>query len=183
MTDDTDENLMLKYSDGETSAFELLYQRHKGGLYRYLLRQCKNTSYAEEIFQETWMNVIKSRKKYSVKAQFKTYLFRIAHNRLIDHYRRSQSGLPSSYTDDSSNEIEGAISLQPEYQAGMLKKGETLLNALSLLPDAQRETFLLREESGLDITEIAEISGVNRETVKSRLRYALKNLKKLIGET
>jgi RNA polymerase sigma-70 factor (ECF subfamily) len=86
--DDSDEALMLAYRDGDAGAFDVLYARHRGGTYRYLLRQCRNAGLAEEMFQDVWMNLIRARTGYTVQARFTTYLYRIAHNRLMDHFRR-----------------------------------------------------------------------------------------------
>src|SRR5436190_18395294 len=83
-----DEDLMLAYRDGNAAAFDQLYRRHKGPLYRYLLRQCRDAAAAEELFQDVWMNLVRARAGYTVTARFSTYLYRLAHNRLIDHYRR-----------------------------------------------------------------------------------------------
>ena len=83
---------MLCYRDGDAGAFDALYARHKGGLYRYLLRQCREPAAAEELFQDVWMNLIRARARYTVQAKFTTYLYRLAHNRLIDHYRKHEPG-------------------------------------------------------------------------------------------
>lgn len=90
--DDADETLMLRYRDGEVAAFAPLYARHKGALYRYLLRQCGQPALAEELFQDVWLKLIAARAGYTVQARFATYLYRLAHNRLIDHYRASRRG-------------------------------------------------------------------------------------------
>src|SRR5262245_39709014 len=84
-----DGTLLLRYRDGDARAFEVLYQRHKGALYRYLLRLCRSPETANDLFQETWGRVIATRERYEVRAQFNTFLFRIAHNCAIDHFRRS----------------------------------------------------------------------------------------------
>jgi len=188
MNADTDEKLMLKYKEGDAAAFETVYLRHKDALYRYFARQCVNNVFADELFQDSWMSVINSREKYLAKAKFKTYLFHIAHNKLIDHYRRSKSGLPSSYSyDPSSNEnaqtdeIPMQSHQQPEQLASMLENSEQLLTAIGQLPEAQRDVFLMREESGLSLQEIADITNNNKETVKSRLRYAVNQLRKTLA--
>src|SRR6185295_20094478 len=82
-----DEDLMLAYAAGDAAAFDALYARHKGGLYRYVLRQCTHAGVAEELFQDVWMNVLRARASYVPSARFATWLYRIAHNRLIDHWR------------------------------------------------------------------------------------------------
>ena len=86
----SDEDLMLHYAGGDLDAFQKLYERHRGGLYRYFLRQ-GNPSVAEELFQDVWARVIQSRKRYRPKAAFKTWLYTLAHNRLIDYWRREGS--------------------------------------------------------------------------------------------
>src|SRR5437868_13394265 len=83
-----DAALMLRYRNGDSRAFEILYQRHKGPLYRYLQRMCRNPEVANDLFQEVWGKVIASRERYEVRAQFNTFLFRIAHNAAIDYFRR-----------------------------------------------------------------------------------------------
>jgi hypothetical protein len=83
----SDEELMERYRDGDAGAFDLLYARHKGGVYRYMLRQCNDRGIAEELYQDVWTNLIRARAGYAVTAKFTTWLYRLAHNRLIDHYR------------------------------------------------------------------------------------------------
>lgn len=172
----SDEQLMLAYRDGDAAAFDTLYDRHKGRLYRYLVRQCQRPV-AEELFQETWLKLLRARKRYEPRARFTTYLFHIAHNLLIDHYRRGNPGLPQSY-DDETTELPGHDGPgQPESRAADRQAAGRLLELIDALPDAQREAFLMREEGGLSLEEIAEATGVGRETAKSRLRYAVKALR------
>ena len=102
----SDEQLMLQYKDGDTSAFEVLYSRYRLPMFRYLQNQCGNAAIAEEIFQDVWMKLIRARERYEVTASFKTYIYRVAHNRLIDHYRKQKHGIPSSY-----DEHEGLLNL------------------------------------------------------------------------
>src|ERR1043165_4566844 len=89
--DPGDEALMERYRDGDAAAFDLLYARHKGGLFRYILRQCGNRDAALELFQEVWMNLVKARLSYTVQAKFSTYLYRLAHNRVVDFYRSREA--------------------------------------------------------------------------------------------
>ena len=182
--DSADEDLMLRYRDGDARAFELLYARHKGGLYRYLLRQCNDPVIAEELFQDIWLKVINARSRYTVEAKFSTFLYHLAHNRLIDHYRASQRGLPVSYSVDQACDPDELAdpSQQPELNASRQQQAERLLSALDALPAAQREAFLLKAEGGLSLDEIAAATGVNRETAKSRLRYAVSRLKQVFGD-
>jgi RNA polymerase sigma factor (sigma-70 family) len=177
--DDSDEALMLAYRDGDAGAFDVLYARHKGGVYRYLLRQCRNAGLAEEMFQDVWMNLIRARAGYTVQARFTTYLYRIAHNRLMDHFRRHDSGAVS-LDDENAIQIDEPVaprSADPAVGAESRAQAAQLLALLGKLPDEQREAFVLQQEGGMSVEEIAEATGVNRETAKSRLRYALAKLR------
>src|SRR5438874_12445107 len=97
----SDEDLMLAYAAGDAAAFDVLYGRHKGGVYRYLLRQCRQGVAVDELFQDVWMNLIRARASYVPSAKFTTYLYRLAHNRLIDHYRASGQVRPVSVDDQA----------------------------------------------------------------------------------
>lgn len=177
--DATDEALMLGYRDGDAGAFDLLYERHKGGVYRYLLRQCRNAALADELFQDVWMNLIRARAGYTVQAKFTTWLYRIAHNRLIDHVRRGDPAAVS--LDDESApapvEPQAPRSFEPEAGAASRELAARLLELLDALPAEQREAFVLQQEGGLSVEDIAAATGVNRETAKSRLRYAIAKLR------
>ena len=182
MNDDvSDEDLMNRYREGDAQAFEALYRRHKGPLYRYMLRQCSAAAVAEELFQDVWMKLIQARQRYEVRAKFTTYLYHLAHNRLIDHYRRQSTGLPISYDDDPDEPLIEQMAdnpvFEPDNELARRQQVQLLLQQLGELPEAQREAFLLREESGLSLEQIAEVTGVTAETAKSRLRYALVKLR------
>ena len=175
----SDEQLMLRYRDGDVAAFEELYGRHRGGVFRYVLRQVGLRSAAEEVFQEIWMNLISSRTRYRVEARFATFLYHVAHNCVIDHFRRKTPLHLISLDDDPDETVQvaGPEREQPERAAAMRQSAAKLLNALALLPPEQREVFLLHEEGGLTLEEIAAVTGSGRETAKSRLRYALARLR------
>lgn len=173
---------MLGYRSGDASAFEVLYDRHKGALYRYLLRQCRVAAVAEELLQDVWLNLVRARERYEVKAKFTTYLYRLAHNRLIDYYRRQSSGLPMSYQDGSTfDEIPDSAQPAAETRLDLKRQAARLKELIAGLPEAQREAFLLREETGLSVEQIAEVTDVNPETAKSRLRYAVARLRQALG--
>jgi RNA polymerase sigma-70 factor (ECF subfamily) len=177
----SDEDLMLAYAAGDAAAFDALYARHKGGVYRYLLRQCHHAGVVDELFQDVWMNLIRARQGYVPTAKFTTWLYRLAHNRLIDHFRASGVALLVSADDDEHADqvaaIAGDCRDRPELRAENHQLGERLKDAVAALPPAQREAFLLHQESGLSLAEIAELTHVGVETVKSRLRYALNRLR------
>jgi RNA polymerase sigma-70 factor (ECF subfamily) len=170
---------MMRYRDGDAGAFEALYGRHRAGVFRYVLRQVGLRSAAEEVFQEIWMNIISSRARYRVEARFATFLYHVAHNCVVDHFRRKTPLHLISLDDDPGEvqQIAGPERDQPERAAALRQSAAKFLNALALLPPEQREAFLLHEEGGLSLEEIAAVTGTGRETVKSRLRYALAKLR------
>ena len=171
----TDEQLMLNYRQGDVAAFEVLYKKHKGPLYRYVLRQCDD-AFVDEIFQDIWMKLINARTTYKNTAKFTTWLYNIAHNRIIDHYRR-QNIRPVSNNEENIESTPSLQENQPDQLAQNNERGKHLLTAIKNLPSDQRDTFLLHEEIGLSIDEIAQTTGVSFEAAKSRLRYAFKKLR------
>lgn len=173
----TDENLMLDYRDGDAAAFEELYRRHKSGLYRYLLRQTGNAATAAELFQEIWMNVIRARSRYEAKAKFSTYLYRLAHNRVVDDYRTAAKRIAVALDGDEVEEPVDSARAEPDVQYERKALAQRLLTLIDALPLPQREAFVLQHEGGMSIEEIAAATGVSRETAKSRLRYALAKLR------
>ncbi|NKB36745.1 MAG: RNA polymerase sigma factor [Gammaproteobacteria bacterium] len=177
--DVADEDLMLAYRNGDAVSFDRLYSRHKGAVYRYILRHCRNEAIAEELFQEVWMNLIKARERYVVKAKFTTWLYQIAQNKLIDHYRRQKPGAGSGLKTDEfePDDLTARVDEQPEQQTQTGKQMAHLFHLLDQLPEEQKQAFLLREEAGMSLDEIAEAMEVNAETAKSRLRYAINKLK------
>ena len=175
---------MLLYRDGDAGAFDALYARHKGGLYRYLLRQCRDAGVAEELFQDVWMNLIRARGGYTVQAKFTTYLYRLAHNRLVDHYRKNAAASAAAFDrDDEALEDLPDERDRPQDDALDARRGAArLMELIAALPETQRETFLLQQEGGMSVEEIAQATGVTRETAKSRLRYALSKLREGMRE-
>ena len=164
---------MLRYKDGDADAFDTLYSRHRGSLYRYFARQVPRAA-VNDLFQEVWLRVIRAQDRYRGSAPFPAYLYRIAHNVLVDHYRRNNRGVEFSSPEPPDLEDPGA---GPERA---LQQGEIrarIVRALEKLPAAQREVFLLHQEAGLTLEEIARVVGVGRETIKSRLRYAINKLR------
>jgi RNA polymerase sigma-70 factor, ECF subfamily len=174
-----DEDLMLAYRGGDAGAFDELYGRHKAPLYRYLLRQCRDSATAEELFQDIWVNLIRARSTYTVSARFTTYLYKLAHNRLIDHYRRRAPAALVSFDDDEAvlPEPSAGAELEPDRALEVRQHASRLLQLLDALPAAQREAFVLQHETGMSIEDIALATGVTRETAKSRLRYAMAKLR------
>lgn len=178
---DQDARLMLRYRDGDADAFSALYARHKGPLYRYLLRQVRNSGAAADLFQDVWSRLIATRGRYEARAKFATYLFHIAHNCTMDFFRRDlrlRHAARSVDGDAQSQEPEVPEYQRPDVIAEFGEQQSALLAAVSALPQEQREAFLLHEETGLTIEAIARVTDVGLETAKSRLRYAVRKLKK-----
>jgi RNA polymerase sigma-70 factor, ECF subfamily len=179
-----DAALMLRYQAGDARAFDALYARHKGPLYRFLLRQVRNAAVATDLFQEAWMRVIARRAHYTPRAKFATFLFHIAHNLAIDHHRRARA-MPIDPGGEDDARIAESIAPDHERPDRIAEYDQRLASfemALERLPAEQREAFLLHEESGLDIAQIAAVTNVGAETAKSRLRYAISKLKKSLRE-
>ncbi|OGT57102.1 MAG: RNA polymerase subunit sigma [Gammaproteobacteria bacterium RIFCSPHIGHO2_12_FULL_63_22] len=172
----TDEELMLAYGAGEASAFETLYSRHRGPLFRFMLHQVRDHGTAEELYQDVWQRVITARARYQPDARFSTWLFQIAHNRLTDHWRALQHRPPAP-ADAEERTIREADQETPERQLSAFEERRRLQLALEELPADQREVVLLRLEQELSLEQIGQITGVGRETVKSRLRYAIDKLR------
>ena len=184
-----DEDLMLAYARGEAAAFDVLYARHKGGVYRYLVRNCGDAGTADELFQDIWMNVIRVRATYAPTAKFATWLYTLAHHRLVDHWRTSGQATLVSVDDDDDESTRAAVDAlpaahadEPDARAGRREMSTRIQAALAALPPAQRDAFLLQHESGMSLAEIAVLTGVGMETVKSRLRYAIAKLRMELRE-
>ena len=174
-----DSALMLRYRDGDVAAFEMLYRRHKDPVFRYLLRLCGHRDTAEDIFQEVWGKIIRARGSYRPTAKFTTFLYRVAHNCFIDHLRRNKRHTGNSPLKPEEHSDPGET---PEAATERTLARERLEAALPDLPDEQRDAFLLHEEAGLSIDQIATVMDCNRETAKSRLRYAVNKLRAAIDE-
>ena len=177
----SDEHLMLAYAAGQVAAFEQLYSRHRGPLYRFLARQLRNDALADEFFQDIWQRVIASRATWRPEAAFTTWLFRIAHNRLNDHWR-SLKHRPPAPIDAEERTAQVPDPHTPERTLSEFEQRRRLQMAMAELPEDQREVLVLRLEQELTLEEIGEITGVGRETVKSRLRYAMDKLRARLNE-
>ncbi len=178
----SDEALLARYRAGESAAFELLYQRHRQGLYRFLLGLSGKAELAEEVYQETWLSLIRSTSGPAGRASFRTWLYQIARNRLIDHWRKHgvRNPLHDSYDEQLHAEADQAPG--PEQQLSLCRDRQRIEAALQDLPEDQREVFLLRAHGELELPQIASLTQAPLETVKSRFRYALKKLRRLLAE-
>lgn len=173
-----DNALMLRFQTGDAAAFETLYARHKGPLYRYFLRLAPRDC-ADDLFQDAWIRVVKNTSRYAPTAPFPAYLYRIAHTVLVDHFRRT--GRRPAGNDAEIDQLhDPAAGPAAVHEQLMLR--QRIAAALERLPPTQREAFLLQMEGGLTLEQIAQVVGSNREAVKSRLRYAVDKLKDALRE-
>jgi RNA polymerase sigma-70 factor (ECF subfamily) len=170
---------MLQYGRGDRSAFEMLYRRHKDRLFSYMVRTCGNRETAAELFQDVWTKVISGRQGYVATGRFAGWLYRLAHNRLMDHFRAAPRAAAAL---EDVPEPHAPEHQQPERQAQSAHLRKRILHALTRLPEEQRTVFLLKQEGELSLEEIAQATDVGRETVKSRLRYALAKLRQELAD-
>jgi len=170
---------MHAWCSGEETAFAALYARWRLRLYRYLAHQAPRE--ADELFQDVWLRISAARSQFMGSARFSTWMFRIAHHRLIDHFRMHARHLLVEYDDESLGQIPAAPELDPLTCVQRQQAAAALLAAVQALPAPQREAFLLAEEGELSLDEIAQAMGVPRETAKSRLRYAQAKLRSVLA--
>lgn len=157
-------------------AFEHLYERHRSALYRYVLKKTGHTATANDLFQGAWEKVIRARAQYRSSAPFRAWLYRITHNHIMDYFRRFQPAI------EVPEELLVSTEPGPDTRAAREAMADRLKAAIWSLPGEQKDALLLKLEAGLDIGEIAEVTGVNRETAKSRLRYATGKLKAMLKD-
>jgi RNA polymerase sigma-70 factor, ECF subfamily len=175
--DETDEQLMLGFQRGDVRAFETLMRRHRTLIHTFLCRQVGDRARAEDLTQEAFLRMIKARQDWEPRASVRTWLFTIARHLATDEARR-QVHRQARPLEASGPGEEGAVAVRdegraPDDAAADRELRPLLERALAALPDEQREVFLLREHMGLSFPEIATATGVNENTVKSRMRYAL----------
>lgn len=181
-----DEDLMQAYAGGDIAAFDVLYARHEGALYRFVRRilGARAAAQADEVFQETWVRIVAARASFSPQgAAWRTWAFTIAHNLAVDRLRVGGREVGLEPGDDGGDPLDWlAASLDmshpsSEDEAFWRAAGQQLLRCLEQLPDAQRAAFLLHHEDGASVEEMARQLGLPFETAKSRLRYALQKLR------
>jgi RNA polymerase sigma factor (sigma-70 family) len=185
-----DEALMRAYDGGDARAFEVLYERHKAATYRYFLRHAGgHAATADELHQDLWLRVIGARARYTAQAKFSTWLYTLARHRMIDHWRArhgvSLASLEDAETLAQAEESFAATQGSNDDPLGTsmgLEARQRLVAALADVPTLQRDAFLLHVEGGLSLQEIADLTAASVETVKSRLRYAYRRLRKALED-
>ncbi len=182
---------MLAFRSGDARAFEVLVRRHRAPVFNFILRYTGHRQRAEDLLQETWLKVVRSAAEYQPKAAFTTWVYTIARNLCVDSARK-ESYRQADSLDQPVRADEGDRALgetlgdggagDPERGAHNARLRPLLEKALLSLPEEQREVFILREFSGVPFKEIAAVTGVPENTVKSRMRYALEGLRKKLDE-
>lgn len=188
--DPPDEALMLRYQQGDRAAFALLVRRHQAALFNFALRQVRIPQVAEDVVQESFVRVVQNAADFKHEARFTTWIYTITRNLCIDHLRkralRKHPSLDESRGEEGDGPTLGEQTADPrasvEREATGMELKERILRAVDTLPDEQREVFLMREIANLPFKEIAEITSVPENTVKSRMRYALERLQEALAE-
>jgi RNA polymerase sigma-70 factor (ECF subfamily) len=181
-----DEELMQAYAQGEVAAFAALYDRHAQRLWRYLYRHVGNSAVADDLLQDVWLAVVGQAARYEVRARLTTWLFTLAHNRMVDYCRTHKAHASLDEPDDEGHvwaeNLCAPSGYGPVRQIESREQAQRLLAALDALPLPQREAFVLQAETGMSVADIAEVTGVGLETAKSRLRYARAALRRQLED-
>jgi len=178
--DRSDEELMLAYRGGEPRAFETLLHRHGKGIYRFALRFLGDRMRAEEVMQESFLRVLRAASRYEPRSSFRNYLYRITRNLCLDLIRKEPRARVQA---DGTGPCGPGPEDLPDRNPGpdLCVESEQLrfviFKALQGLPPEQREVFLLKEVKEMKLQDVADVTGANLNTVKSRLRYALQALR------
>jgi RNA polymerase sigma-70 factor (ECF subfamily) len=182
---------MQRFARGDIKAFEVLYDRHEMSSWRFIFRSVRDSQVADDLLQDVWFAVARKAAAYEPRAKFRTWLFTMAHNRVIDHFRASRDtlSLDAQASDDTDRpaaefvpELVANSGFGPLRQLESKEQALALIRAIENLPLEQREAFLLQAEAGMGVAEIATVTGVSFETAKSRLRYARSRLRELLQE-
>jgi RNA polymerase sigma factor (sigma-70 family) len=180
---------MLRFGRGDAAAFELLYRRYEGKVFRYLERSVRNEALANDLMQEVWFAIARNAAGYQVSARFSTWLFTIAHNRVVDSVRTSRPMDSLDASEDSrpdgatiADRLVADVAREPLNALETQGEVAVVMRAVAQLPAEQRSAFLLQAEGDLSVEEIATTTGASFETVKSRLRYARTKLRQLLWE-
>jgi len=179
-SDPADETLMHAFAQGDTAAFEPLFERHRRSLFTFLLHQCRSRAAAEDLFQDVFLRLVRARRSWTPSGRFRSWLYAIARNALVDA-RRRDAVRASEDAEAGTDPLPTGRTEDPAERASARELGQRVAAALERLPAEQREVFLLRERAGLEFAAIAELTGEKLATVKSRMRYALAGLRRLLA--
>lgn len=185
----SDEEMMVAFQEGDVSSFEELVKRHRHGVYNFIFRFLGNRETAEEVFQEAFIKIHRASQSYAPNGKFTTWLYTIVRNQCVDTFRRQKIRHAISL-DGNGKEDETKLSdtlasedIPPDVLSSAREIEQVLEHALDKLNEDQKEVFLLREKQGFKFEEIADITGVSVNTVKSRMRYALEGLRRTLKQS
>lgn len=182
----SDYELLSMFVKGDQSCFEKLIHRHKNKVFAYISLYIRDQALAEDIFQDTFLKVIQSVKsgKYADNGKFLSWVMRIAHNLIIDHFRRIRQMNTISNDNYESDIFNSKQFADENIEDTIVKKQihQDIRKMISHLPDDQREVVILRHYAGLSFKEIADITQVSINTALGRMRYALINMRKIMEE-
>jgi len=181
----TDQVLVKEYLNGNESSLEVLINRHRNRIFGAIVIFVKDASLANDIFQDTFIKVIKTLRSgnYKEEGKFLPWVLRIAHNLCVDHFRKSKRAPKFSGTDEF--DIFDVLKLDEANAEEIISTEEThdkVRKILQELPEDQKEVVIMRHYAGLSFKEIAENTGVSINTALGRMRYALINMRKFIEE-
>lgn len=186
LTSLSDEKLVGLYKSGLNEAFSVLLNRHKDRIYNYISFVTKNESLTDDIFQETFIKAVVCLQKetYSENGKFGAWLSRIAHNLIIDHYRKLSYENTFSNDESEYDLLNDAKLCEDSIEDDLIREQQLrdVVALLEFLPENQREVVRMRFYEDLSFNEIAEKTGVSINTALGRMRYALINLKSLAKE-
>lgn len=192
VSDVSDEVLMMQFQGGDRDAFAVLVTRHKTPIFNFILRQVRAKTIAEDLTQDVFVRVVQNAATFKHEARFTTWVYSIARNLCIDHLRKMSLRRHPSLDQASGKDKDGPTlgervadehpSAAADRQVMSSDIGERIVRAVDALPPEQREVFLLRQLGKVPFKEIAKMTGVPENTVKSRMRYALERLQDALCE-
>jgi RNA polymerase sigma-70 factor (ECF subfamily) len=181
-----DVELLSLYSVGNEAAISEIIDRYKKRVHDYIRNMVKSEAVADDIFQETFIKIVKSlsENKYVDSGRLLSWMLRIAHNQVIDHFRRTKSEAKVSYDNEGINILNNKNLVDSNVEDKMVEeqKHSLIRRLVDRLSEEQKEVVVMRHYLGLSFKEIAEKTGVSINTALGRMRYALINLRKMIEE-
>ena len=184
-TQNSDALLVKNYIAGDENALTILINKHQSKIYGFIYSKIADRDIADDVFQDTFIKIIKTLKSnsYNEEGKFLPYVMRIAHNLVIDHFRRNKK-MPMSRDSDEFSIFSKMSDNSKTIEADMISEQiETdLKKVIEFLPNDQKEVLKMRYYQDLSFQEIAEITGVSINTALGRMRYAIINLRKVIDK-
>lgn len=177
---ESDGELLARYRGGDVSAMDRLVDRHAATVFAFVFRFVGDRELAEDLTQEVWLKLLRRPEGFDGRAKLTTWLFAVARNTCLDHLRRQRRRVNESAS--GGDGLDALPDPGPEVldQVAERELGRLVTEAVDALPDEQREVFLLRERTPLSFQEIADALELPRDTVKSRMRYALERIRRYV---